>query len=64
METQDFKVGWKVKIVGHRNPDYDGLEGYVEVVARHIIVVGVPKDEDSYDVFNCMSHELIVLDKG
>lgn len=58
METQDFKIGWTVEIVGHRNHHFNGITGLVENIKNHIIVIYNPIDGE---LIYCMAHELRVL---
>ena len=64
METQDFRKGWLVKITGHRNKSLNGAVGKVEEIKKHVISVLFEYSDGTYEIAQCMAHELIICDKN
>lgn len=61
METQDFKVGWRVKIYDHRQQYWNGMIGKICMVKKYVVYVEIERQED---IVACLPHELIILDKA
>lgn len=64
MEVRDFREGWIVEITGHRLPKNNGAIGVIRQIKKYTVLVVFEYTDGTFDICECMPHELIVRDKN